>query len=167
MCQRHLAASFYNCIDFVGEHCKNLFGMTTPTSYPQEQTCHATCKGGGRCHVGRLFSRGGTLVPLVNWQGLVHRLHLRDWALKVQDLKDRHVDASKIGFRVKFLEEIVTLVVFLCLGILICADLLLILLTFADKVSAAFNSFTICEKMNCGKAFLISSVSHPSLVPRC
>ena len=151
MCQRHLAASFYNCIDFVGEHCKNLFGMTTPTSYPQEQTCHATCKGGGRCHVGRLSSRGGTLVPLVNWQGLVHRLHLRDWALKVQDLKDRHVDASKIGFRVKILEEIVTLGVFLFLGIL---DLRRFASYFTDICGQSLS----CE-INCGKSFLISSIS--------
>ena len=34
-------------------------------------------------------------------QGRVHRLHLRDRVLWVQDLNDRHVDASKVGRRVK------------------------------------------------------------------
>ena len=38
-------------------------------------------------------------------QGRVHRLHLRDRVLWVQDLNDRHVDASKVGLRMKRLEQ--------------------------------------------------------------
>ena len=38
-------------------------------------------------------------------QGRVHRLHLRDRVLWVQDLNDRHVGASKVGRGVKLLKK--------------------------------------------------------------
>ena len=39
-------------------------------------------------------------------QGRVHRLHLRDRVLWVQDLNDRHVDASKVGRGVKLWKKL-------------------------------------------------------------
>ena len=52
-------------------------------------------------------------------QGRVHRLHLRDRVLWVQDLNDRHVDASKVGLLMKYL-PIFTIMISSCTNGDIC-----------------------------------------------
>ena len=60
-------------------------------------------------------------------QRCVHWQHLRDWVLWVQDLNDRHVDASRVGLQMKYVSKdsfqskvfvYVGISVFVCIGIL-------------------------------------------------